>query len=229
MYEWLVVGRDSAAVDSAGASMVSEYFDSLKGIGVRMSGLDMQDEEFGPTIPFVLSQMRPDLLPDRAGYRDDDWGPNTGRVALKDDWCCHLVDDEWVNGVPISSSNIIVVGGFYANLAAEYLNDFTDAFFDPATGEIVALSCWNQNRYKAVFDEETGEQLKGYAVITTFKDLNGTSFFAVWGYTGQDTYWATWALWNGMLGLKLQDEPECATTIIVEFDYAYHPTDRDGD
>ena len=225
-YEWIIVGRDSRAVDSAGAAMVTEYFDSLKDIEVWLSGLDMQDETFGPEIPYVFKQLRTGLLPDRSGYRDDVWGPNTGRSKLRDSWCCHRdpVTDVWVDGVPIESSNIIVVGGFYANHGAEYLNDFTDAYYDPITEEIVALSCWSQNRYAPVY--VAGEQVLGYGVISVYKDLDGTAFFVIWGYTGQDTYYTTWVLWNTYVGHKLQIEPNCLTTIILEFDYTLHPTDE---
>jgi len=214
-YEWLIVGRDSAAVDSAGAAMVSEYFDSVKNITVWTSALDMQDEDFGPKIPWVFSQMRTDLLPDRTGYRDADVDYNLGRVALIDDWC---------TTVPVSSSDIVVVGGPYANLGAEYFNDFTDAFFtipwwtvDATPNEILALTCWNKNSYTPTWSG--GVQTKGYAVIATYKDLNGTIGFIIYGWTGQDTWYASYALFNGGLGKKLQFEPLGTTALVVELDY----------
>jgi len=82
-WEWLIVGRDSAAVDSAGSAMVSEFLEWNFSTPVRMSGLDMQDVEFGKAIPWILSKMRPGLDPAKECYRDDDFGPNTGRIALK--------------------------------------------------------------------------------------------------------------------------------------------------
>ena len=72
----------------------------------------------------------------------------------------------------------------------------------------------------------------GYAVISVYKDLNGTIGFIVWGATGTDTYYTSWILWNWLsenydghqLGLKLQELPDCMTTVVIEFDYAKHPT-----
>jgi len=224
MYEWIVVGRDSAAVDSAGAAMVSEFFNlPWNSIGVRMSGLDMQDTKWGPVTPFVFAPLRAGLLPARDAYRDAAWGPNTGRAALRDDWCSHQVEEVWVNGVPISSSNIIGVGGFYANHLLEYLNDFTDAYFDKTSDKIETLSCWSKNTYAPTF--VAGVQTTGYGVITVHKDLNGTAYFGVWGYTGQDTYYTTWFLWNSGLN-NLWSLPEGVTTLILEFDYTVHPTDE---
>jgi hypothetical protein len=142
-YEWLIVGRDSAAVDSAGASMVSEYFDSQKQIPVTQSGLDMQDDVYGPEIPFVFEQLRPSLLPDANGYRNGSWGGNTGRTKLKDMWSCHEYLGSWVNGYPIESSNMIGVGGMVVNRLTEYTNDFTMVKFDPINYEIVPYTCWS--------------------------------------------------------------------------------------
>jgi len=213
MYEWIVVGRDSKAVDSAGAAMVSEFFDlPWRNVGVRMSGLDMQDPDFGPEIPYVFSPLRPALLPNRNAYRDATWGPNTGRAALLDDWC---------TTVPVSSSNIIGVGGFWANHLLEYLNDFTDGYYDPTSDEIETISCWSKNSYSPVF--VGGVQTVGYGVITVYKDLNGTAYFGVWGYTGQDTYYTTWFLWNS--GIDLWGMPPGITTLILEFDYTVHPAE----
>jgi hypothetical protein len=232
-YEWLIVGRDSAPVDSAGSSMVSEYFDSFKQIPVWMSGLDKQDQIWGPATPYVFEQLRPGLLPDTAGYRDATWGPNTGRSKLRDSWCNHKdpVTEEWVPGVPIESSNMIGVGGPEVNLLLEYTNDMTAAYFDRDTYEIVPLTCWSIAAWGTAYERtyepeyEAGEQITGYGVISVYKDLDGTTFFLVWGFTGQDTYYTAWTLWNTWLGEKLQTEPLCLTTLIIEFDYMKHPTD----
>ena len=72
----------------------------------------------------------------------------------------------------------------------------------------------------------------GYAVISVYKDLNGTIGFLIWGTTGQDTYYTSWVLWNWLsenrdghqLGLKLQELPDCMTSIVIKFDYTKHPT-----
>ena len=79
--------------------------------------------------------------------------------------------------------------------------------------KIFALSCWNRTSYGS-----------GYAVISVYKDLNGTIGFLIWGTTGQDTYYTSWVLWNTILGEKLQHEPPCLTTLILKFDYTKHPT-----
>jgi len=227
-YEWLIVGRDSASVDSAGAAMVSEFFDSVKNMTVWISALDMQDDVWGPKVPFIMSWMRDDVGDEddlievrpgvyqysRAHYRDDEFGPCHGKSALKDDWCTI---------VPISSSNIITIGSSWANHATEYFNEFIDAYLDVGTGEsmypgdIVALTCWNKNTYAPEWSGD--EQTKGYAVIATYKDLNGTVGFVIFGWTGQDTWYACYAFFNDGLGKKLQEEPLGITALIIELDY----------
>jgi hypothetical protein len=242
-WEWAVVGRDAAAVDSAGAANVATYLDWMLYEPVKMSALDMQDVLWGPTVPYVMSEMRPGegtvqvrpdpsaLQPSSAVYRDDDFGPNIGRSAFRDDWCMHILEDEWYNGIPISSSNIVTIGSAWANLASEYFNEFTDAYLDVGTGEsmypgrIVALTCWNKNTYMPTWDVD-GNQLTGYGVITTYKDLNGTVGLSVYGYTGQDTYWTTWAMMHKyQLWIAQLDIPVGVTTLVIEFDYTLHPTD----
>jgi len=139
----------------------------------------------------------------------DDFKDELGRAALRDDWCT-----KW----PISSSNLIAVGGPIANLLAYYANDFTDAFYaiedyaaDEWDNKIVALSCWSQRTFAP--DEDTG-----YAVISTYKDLNGTVLLVIWGYDGRDTYYA--AKWFHEEGIyQLQEAPDCVTSIILEISY----------
>jgi hypothetical protein len=231
-YEWIVVGRDAASIDSVGAAMVSEYFDSTKDIEVWNGALDIQYSASEPWTPYLMEQLRPTLLHDKTAYRDATLGYNTGRTAFRDDWC---------TTVPIESSNIITVGGPQVNLASEYFNDFADAFWTipactPTAADqwkIMPLSCWSLNRlgqdgivhsYKPTYNATTGAQKTGYGVISTYKDLDGTIGFIVWGWTGQDTYYTSWVLWNTILGEKLQYEPPCLTTLILKFDYTKHPT-----
>ncbi|MEM2514324.1 MAG: hypothetical protein QXU81_08425 [Candidatus Bathyarchaeia archaeon] len=231
-YEWIIVGRDSAAVDSAAAAMISEAFDSKKRIEVLKSGLDMQDTVWGPYVPYMMSWLRtnvgdePDKIevrpgvfqPSRAHYRDAKFGPCSGRSALRDDWCTRI---------PISSSNIITVGSPWANHLTEYFNEFTAAYLDVGTGAsiypgyIVSLSCWSQNTYMPTWDE-AGNQLTGYAVIATYKDLNGTVGLVIWGWTGQDTFFASEWFWDEGIE-QLQGAPECATAIVLKIDYTKHP------
>jgi hypothetical protein len=255
-YEWIVMGRDSAAIDSAGGAMVAERFVAPKQplnnplgmeIPIWMSALDMQDDIFGPKAPYVMMPTpgfpmteHPDedllgLLGDRAAYREGglSWpGENYGRSVLRNDWC---------TTVPIESSNMITIGSSWANQLSEYANDFTDAYLDPGIpsgtltpGEmgstIIPLSCWSiwdvdtMNMYKAVYED--GEQVTGYGVVATTKDLDGTKILSIWGLTGQDTYYTSWALWMGWLGEKLLNEPRCVTAVIIEIDYTKHPTDE---
>lgn len=200
-YEWTVVGRDSAAVDSAGAAMVSAYFKN-KHIEPVWSGIDIDDLTHGPNVPCIFRNLT-GPIGDRANYNDA-----LGREALLDDWC---------TACPISSSNIIVVGGPYPNLAAEYFNEFTDAFIFSTLGDgILALTCWDRNFYPAgTVDDDIG-----HAIISTYKDINGTIGFIVWGWTGQDT-WAACA-WFVNYGYMLQELNDHVTTIVLEFDFSIH-------
>ena len=219
-YEWVVVGRESRAVDSAGAAMVSEAFDSLKNIEVKWAGLDMQDMVFGPSVPWIMARFSAGTSRSAYYYLD-----GSMRAALRDDHC---------EEIAISSSNIISVGGPFANLATEYFAEFTPALGwsrFPVMGRVdtlLAVSCWSKNTYK-----DAGNI--GYAVISVYKDLNGTIGLLVYGWTGQDTYWASTALFepgivtsNGVLGgfitdpliEYLQGINKCVTAIVIEFNYS---------
>jgi hypothetical protein len=163
----------------------------------------------------------------RSCYRDAVFKSCSGRSALLDDWC---------TSIPISSSNIITVGSPWANHLTEYFNEFTDAYLDVGYGEdgspvgafpgyIVSLTCWSKNIYKP--DDPNGDGLYDdqtivYAVISTYKDLNGTVGFVIWGWTGQDTFFASEWLWDEGIE-QLQTAPSCVTSIILEIDYTEHP------
>ncbi|HUW47295.1 MAG TPA: hypothetical protein VMW36_00945 [Patescibacteria group bacterium] len=232
-WEWEVVGKDSNSIDSEGAAMVANFVADWTGNIVQMTGSEMQNTAYGPLAPYILDPLRTALLPDRRGYRDAEISFNHGRLALKDDWSCHKDESgDWLYGLPIASSNIITIGGPYANIATEYTNDFTDALVTlpgwTGTGlpqlNIFATSCWSKNTYAAQYDE--GAQTVGYGVISTFRDINGTVWFVVYGYTGQDTYYTTWALLHSdVMDLAWELMPSGVTTVILEFDYTLHPTD----
>ncbi|MCW3985529.1 MAG: VWA domain-containing protein [Candidatus Bathyarchaeota archaeon] len=206
-YEWAIVGRDSRATDSAGASMVTAAFKN-KGIELGLSGLDMKDNSFGPRIPYVHTFFTGDGTV-REGYYD-----MLMRTALKDDYC-----RTW----PVASSNIITVGGPAANLDSEYWNDFTDAFMTgPPYGEwakygIYLPSSWD---YYMRYAMPPGNGW-GFGIVSTYKDLNGTVGFIAWGWTGEDTYFITKWLHDGGL-IELQDMNPCATTVFLYVDYTYH-------
>jgi hypothetical protein len=250
-WEWLTVGRDSDPVDSAGGAMVSEWA-MATGAPVKMSGFDMQSPT-SPAVPYLFDQVRSTLLPNRNGYLDANPSFNAGRAGLMDDFSCHVnASGDWVNGVPIASSNIINVGGPSANLGAQYWNDFDTAFatltaWTPtatstpsdtipglAPPKIVPLTCWdliNSSRiavhvYAPTFNSTTGKQTVGYGVISTYEDLNGTIGLNIWGYTAQDTYYLCWSMIHSdVLFLAFETMPPGVTSLIVKFDYTLHPTD----
>jgi hypothetical protein len=221
-YEWMVVGKDAASIDAIGAAYMTEAFDSKKDIEVLMTGLDINETVHGPYAPFVMSRATTGT---RTDYRDA-----LGRTFLRDDWCTTY---------PVSSSDMLFSGGPLANLGAEYFNEFTKAFWARTeyvvnntgqAGKIFALSCWSRNTYGA-----------GYAVISVYKDLNGTIGFLIWGTTGQDTYYACKWFWSIPDGIEapdgtivysgieyLQHENLGVTDIVLEITYPtiypIHPT-----
>jgi len=217
-YEWIVVGKDADTIDSLGAAYVTEAFDSIKEIKVCAAGMDINETTYGPHAPFVMAGASSGTKSD---YRD-----SLGRTFLKDDWCRYGT----TAGYPISTSNMIFVGGPCANLGAEYFNEFTMAFLATASyvtndtghsNKILALSCWARNA--------TGS---GYAVIAVYKDLNGTIGLLIWGFDGQDTYYASKWFWDGLgsePGIQyLQGENRGVTAIVLKITYPTtnptHPT-----
>jgi hypothetical protein len=222
-YEWATVGRDAATVDSAGSALVAEAFDSLKAISIGIAGADMANPVTANQMPNVMAQFT-------SGSTVSDYKDTILRAALADDWCTY-----W----PVASSNMITVGGPLANLLAYYANDFTDAFYGLAefagtayAGKVVPIPCWNRNWKGTGYNTYASNTTTGYAVIATYKDINGTVLFNVWGHWGRDTYYAS--LWlhgdearSMMPGLiELQDAPAGATSIILKINYAdpKHPT-----
>jgi hypothetical protein len=249
-WEWITVGRDSRAVDSAGAAMVSIAWEEWKGKQVWLSGLDMQDDDFGPTVPWVLREFW--------GKTWDMWWDYTyvemnERVALKDDWCQPPFEDvkayyDYQGTLPtiypyaISSANIIVVGGPYANKVAWYFNDFTDAFvFSNYEAGYYAPGCWSRVTQPTVssvdiwtpmgdvmgdewpadelwYSSTTTDDCRGQAIVSTYKDLNETIGFIVYGLQGEDTYYACYALRGGLINW-MQYLQAGVTTLVLEMDY----------
>jgi len=205
-YEWMVVGKNAAAIDSIGAAYMTEAFDSIKDIEVLLTGLDINDTVNGPHAPFVMGGA---VTGTRSNYYFD--YPSDNRSGLRDDWCTTY---------PVASSNMLFAGGPRAQLGTEYFNEFTMAFFAMSeyvvndTGQankIMGLSCWNRTTYGA-----------GYAVVSVYKDLNGTIGFLIWGYNGEDTYYAAKWFWDE--GIEyLQTENRGVTDIILEIDYTTCP------
>lgn len=221
-YEWVVVGNHSRAIDSIGAAMVSAAFKN-KQVEMGNGGLDQPDAAWGPNIPHLLSNMghttwRPSGPP-WANYYD-----SIGRLALVDDWCTRY---------PVSTSNIITVGGPSANLVSEYFNSFTQAVQIYGgipnillSDVIFATSCWNTTKgsnYLGQYYYRNGQFVQGttgtgIGVITTYKDLNGTVGFMIHGWSGDDTYYTTkWFHEHGIY--YLQTENRGVTTLIIRIDY----------
>ena len=217
-YEWTTVGRDAATVDSAGAALVTAAFKN-KQVEIGMAGADMMNPIIYDQMPWVTNKFT-------AGNDVADYMDALGRAALRDDWCKAGTKsgDEW----PVASSNMIGVGGPIANVLAYYGNDFSNAFFGldayagaAYIGKIISLPCWNKN-LKASSDTT------GYAVISAYKDINGTVLFLIWGHWGRDTFYACkWFHEEGIY--QLQDAPAHLTDIILKISYqstseGYKPT-----
>jgi hypothetical protein len=217
-YEWTIVGRDAHSVDSAGAALVTAAFKN-KRIEIGLAGEDMYDPEIANQMPWVMHKFGTENA-----CADYYYGGTDYRTALKDDWCT-----TW----PISSSNMMGVGGPLANILAYYGNDFTAALFglNQFTNytyweeKIIPLTCWDITKTQTYASSNT----TGYAVISTYKDINGTVLLLIWGHWGRDTFYASrWFHEEGIY--QLQEAPSGLTAIIVEIDYestseGYKPTD----
>jgi hypothetical protein len=229
-YEWGIVGRDADSVDSAGLSMVSAAFKN-KQVEYGLAGADMYDPLPYNQMPWVMSKPLTGNVWQSYYYSGTDY-----RTALRDDWC--YVGTVEGDEVPVASSNMIGVGGPLANLLAYYGNDFMSAIFalsdDAKYGDftnyaawenkIVPLTCWDITKTRAYSSSNT----TGYAVISTYKDINGTVLFLVWGHWGRDTFYASkWFHEEGIY--QLQDAPRGLTAIILKITFestteGYKPT-----
>jgi hypothetical protein len=204
-WEWGIVGQPSAALDSIGVAMTVAAFKN-KLIEFGLGGLDRQDATFGPRLPWM---MREDISPD-----------SIGRYHLYDDWCTSFYDDfpgscSW----PISSSNIITVGGPSPNMVSKYFNDYAQAMaFTTAGDGFYAVTCWDRELSEyGFYPASTATSRYGYAIISTYKDKNGTIGFMLYGYTGQDTYFA--AKWFDEHKFELQHINAHVTDLILEIEY----------
>ena len=233
-YEWATVGRDAQTVDSAGLSLVTAAFKD-KDIEIGLAGEDMASATAANQMPSVMSKTGTGNTRADYYYSGTDY-----RTGLADDWCT-----KWA----VARSNMIGVGGPYANMLSYYGNDFATAMFGlpdfagtAYSGKIVPVSCWNRgwngtwNTYASgtVMGTFPFSSTAGYAVISAYKDINGTVLFLVWGYYGQDTYYATqWLNGDAERGIlpgiwQLQDAPHGITSIILQISYPTldptHPT-----
>jgi hypothetical protein len=219
-YEWVTVGTDANTVDVAGSIDVAAAFKD-KQVEIGNAAMDMNGPTYQTQIPYLLSQTTSGKTPDFQNYwiTPDPTSPGQ-RLSFSDDWCTRY---------PVSSSNIISVGGPLANQGTEYFNSFTTAFYGepwftpyaPWQGAIVALSCWSKN----VYTNSGGQNGTGYATIGTYLDLNGTVGFVIYGLDARDTYYASKFFYNDIIQ-ELQNFPDGVTSIILKISYTdpKHPT-----
>jgi len=209
-YEWAVVGEPAASVDVAGAVMtVAAFKNKLMEFG--LSGLDVEDVTFGPTVPWLI---REDISPDARG-----------RYHLHDDWCYSRTGVGLTTSWPIASSNIITVGGPVPNMVTNYLNDYVQAmaFTNVGVG-FYGVTCWDKAMTDyAFYAGGAVTDRYGYAVISTYKDKNGTVLFQIYGFNGQDTYYA--CKWFDEHKYELQHINLHVTDLILRIEYKY----SDGD
>jgi hypothetical protein len=198
-WEWGTVGKTAASVDSLGIAMVTAAFKN-KLIEFGIGGLDIQDTVNGPRVPWLV-----------AGTAD-----NLGRYHLYDDWCYSRTGDANAKTTswPISSSNIITVGGNAINNLAKYSNDWIQALVT-TTPKIYSVTCWDRDTY--VGGDVNARY--GYAIISTYKDKNGTAILLIAGWTGQDTYYA--CNWFDVNKYWLQHLNLHVTDLVLEIEYKY--------
>jgi hypothetical protein len=235
-WEWMVIGEFAKPSDSLGASMITAALGDWKNVQVWLSGLDFSSE-LGPSIPWTIREFNEpvDTAKD-ANYHDY---PDDMRASFRDDWS---TPDDWagetINPYAVSSGNLVVVGGLIANLGAEYFNDFTDALIFTEYGDgFYALGCWARtvlDHYQGKtfvdgpddelwYDSNNVDDDVGHAIISVYKDLNETTGLVVYGYTAEDTYYASYAFRGGLLAW-LQEVQPGTTTILLEIDYSeLHP------
>lgn len=222
-YEWVTVGRDAATIDSAGAVHLAASF-KQKNKTIGLAGADMFTTVVANQMPYIMNQFG-------TGDTMADYTDTIGRAALNDDWCTY-----W----PVASSNIIGIGGPLANMLSYYANDFTDAFYGipeysgtAYSGKITGITCWNRNwPGNSDYNVYESSETTGYAIISTYLDINGTQIFEVYGHWGRDTYFATqWLHGDAARGinpgiLQLQEAPRGLTSIVLKITYTdpKHPT-----
>ncbi len=225
-YEWFVVGNHSQPIDSEGAGMVTAAFKN-KQVEIGNAGLDMQNL-WGLRTPYLMSDLGSATW--RAGGPAwTDIYDSLGRLAYRDDWCTRYA---------VSTSNIITVAGPPANLMSEYWNEFSQALMiygitsgnqrvrDGMIDVIFAPTCWNTTKYSGYKgqyyysdgDFSPGNTNTGIGVISTYKDINGTIGFLIYGWSGDDTYYV--CKWFHEYGIYyLQQENPGVTALIVKIDY----------
>jgi hypothetical protein len=204
-WEWATVGKAAASVDSVGLAMVTAAYKN-KLIEIGLGGLDIQDTVNGPRIPWLI----------------DGTSDTLGRYSLYEDWCYSRTQDlnGMANSWPISSSNVITVGGTAVNKLAQYSNDWTQGLVVTTKPAIYPVTCWNTTLH--TLGGYVGGDVNaryGYAIISTYKDKNGTTVLLIAGWTGQDTYFA--CKWFDEYKYWLQHINLGITDLILRIDYKY--------
>jgi hypothetical protein len=229
-YEWGIVGRGAASVDSAGLSLVSAAFKN-KQVEYGLAGEDMYDPQVANQMPWVMNKIG------NGTNWADYYYYNYGQSYYTDDYArghCTALRSNWCTTWPVTSSNMISVGGPLANMLSYYSNDFSEAFYglsdftsDPVwQNHIVARTCWLAHDPAHAYASTNST---GYGVITAYLDLNGTVVLQLWGAWGRDTYYLT--KWFHEYGIwQLQEAPYGLTSIVVKITYestiaGYKPTD----
>jgi hypothetical protein len=229
-YEYGIVGRNAASVDSAGLSLVSAAYKD-KQVEYGWAGEDIMDPLIANQMPFVMSPVSAGDVWASYYYSGTDL-----RTGLKDDYCRAGYASSYTIPNQISRADLIGVGGPLANMLAYYGNDFASGFFGLNTptqqftpyatwqNAIVPLSCWN-----ASHTGYTDNLTVGYAVVSVSQDWNGTTLLLIWGNWGRDTYYVTrWFQEDGIF--EFQD-PQFygVTSVVVQINYentteGYKPT-----
>ncbi len=201
-YEWVNIGRDAEPIDNLSATLIKDAFDSLMGISVKYSALDMNN----PDKPSLLRKFGLGDEPVDYYYYYNASLEGDLRTALKDDWN---------STVPISSSNIITVGGPMANVFAEYYNEFTQVVYRQNKFDFLFSSDWGATFYGSTrgyaLDTKVPGTLitdlgrAGIGTLSTYIDINGTFSLMVYGYRGKDTFWASQALFDTELPIFVDD------------------------
>jgi len=218
-FEWAVAGRDALPTDVLGMGYVAEQL-SATYIATDKSPID--NPQWGAdTVPSLM-------------YGGNAFGINYldqyGRVSLKpyfnSSWFFHLTNQPF----PVAGSSIITVGGPIVNLVTQYTQDFAwYSPFLPSNGSIV-VPLWNRyDVFASTFaprssPSATPGSYMGYAVISIALDANGTALFQVWGYTAEDTYWASNIL-RTYFGDILSHLGQDSTVAILTINYEWERTD----
>jgi len=234
-WDWIVVGRDAASVDSAGAALMAANSIRYPWIEIGIAGADMWNPVVANQMPSVMAKLGSgDTV---AAYKDAAMTGTSSpglRAALKDDWCTY-----W----PITTANIMGIGGPIANMLSYYSNDFMQTLWglpqftsgSPYQNTLAPITCWARAwpQNGGLYNTYTSNSTVGYATISTTIDQNGTVIYSVYGIWGRDTYYATqWIYgdeqrdaWTPGYWVLMHMAPGI-TSIILKIDYTdpKHPT-----